>query len=586
MTVAAPGIVLERLHRLPGGEALLALAAERDDVELVGGAVRDLLLGATPRELDVVVGGAQRTFTQAAPLFARDLAARLGVLADANEHERFGTALVGWDGGRIDVATRRAESYSAPGALPEVRAGTEEEDLERRDFTVNAIAVRLGGERRGEVRAAPDALDDLEAGRLRVLHERSFSDDPTRLLRMARYSARLGFEVESHTAALARAAIDARALETVSGARIGAELRLALAEADALASLAAMDELGVLPALHPRLRFERSVLAATLALLPADGRPEIALLASLVLPLALRAQGDQRAEIVALLDRWDFPAGDRDRVAAAAVAVPRLLEELPAAERPSEIRAAALGVPLEGVALAGALGCEEPARRWLERLRNVHLEITGDDLLIAGRPRGAGDRTAAGGGPRAAARRRAGRRARGRAGGGAGAGDARANERGRAGVSAAELSFELPGGGHVLFTTRAHGNLSSVGGDGAEHGLEARERLREQVGVGRLQRGYQVHGRSVQRVRDEAQASEGVEADGQATDLREVGVLVLTADCLPVALSTDGAVAMVHAGWRGLAAGVLEEGVQALRELGGERRSARGDRARRRALLL
>ena len=126
----------------------------------------------------------------------------------------------------------------------------------------------------------------------------------------------------------------------------------------------------------------------TLALLPADGRPELALLASLVLPLALRAQGDPRAEIVALLDRWDFPAGDRDRVAAAAVAVPRLLEELPAAARPSAMRAALQGVPLEGVALAGALGCEEPARRWLQDVRHVHLEITGDDLLGAGIPEG------------------------------------------------------------------------------------------------------------------------------------------------------------------------------------------------------
>jgi tRNA nucleotidyltransferase (CCA-adding enzyme) len=297
--------------------------------------------------------------------------------------------------------------------LPDVRAGTEQEDLERRDFTVNAIAVRLGGGRRGQARAVPDALSDLEQGRLRVLHEQSFIDDPTRLLRMARYRARLGFEVEDHTAALARAAIVEGALGTASGARIGAELRLALGEADAVAALAAMDDLGVLHALHPRLRYERPVIEGTLALLPADGRPDLALLAALVLPLALRAHGDrsretrafgagrfgdaseasvsligprfdQRAEIVALLDRWDFPAGDRDRVVAAACAVPHLIERLPAAERPSMIRATALGVPLEGVALAGALGCEEPARRWLQDVRHVHLEITGDDLLRAG----------------------------------------------------------------------------------------------------------------------------------------------------------------------------------------------------------
>jgi polyphenol oxidase len=160
-------------------------------------------------------------------------------------------------------------------------------------------------------------------------------------------------------------------------------------------------------------------------------------------------------------------------------------------------------------------------------------------------------------------------------------------------VSAAELSFELPGGGHGLFTTRAHGNLSSAGGLDHEHGYDARERLRKQLGLRRLARGYQVHGTTVQRVgasapkgerggevkpeartgtdlQPDSTAQPDVEADGQATDLRGLGALVLTADCLPVALGTDGAVVMVHAGWRGLAAGVLEEGVRALRELGGE----------------
>jgi tRNA nucleotidyltransferase (CCA-adding enzyme) len=388
MPVAAPEIVLEQLRGLPGGEVLLEVAAKRSDVELVGGAVRDLLLGRGPRELDVVVGGDEQTFAQDAPSFARDLAARLGVPSGANEHERFGTALVEWDGGRIDIATRRAESYPEPGALPEVRAGTPEEDLKRRDFTVNAIAVALGGTDRGALRHVPEALEDLAAGRLRVLHEQSFIDDPTRLLRLARYAARLGFEVDPATRALAEEAIAARTLETVSGARIGAELRLALGEDDAVAALVAMDDLGLLSALHPRLRLEEPIVAGALALLPKDSRSYLALLAALVLPLALRVQVDPRAEILALLDRWDFPAGDRDRVAAATVAVPRLIEELPAVEHPSALRAVALGVPLEGVALAGALGCEEPARRWLEQTRHVRLEITGDDLLTAGVPEG------------------------------------------------------------------------------------------------------------------------------------------------------------------------------------------------------
>ncbi len=144
------------------------------------------------------------------------------------------------------------------------------------------------------------------------------------------------------------------------------------------------------------------------------------------------------------------------------------------------------------------------------------------------------------------------------------------------------MRFELPGGGRVLFTDRTHGNLSSVGGDAAERGADAREQLREMIGVERLARGYQVHGTVVQRVSDGPppdvaesslaveQAQEGAlaEADGQATACAGVGAMVLSADCLPVALGCEGAVAMVHAGWRGLAAGVLEEGVRAVAELG------------------
>jgi hypothetical protein len=148
-----------------------------------------------------------------------------------------------------------------------------------------------------------------------------------------------------------------------------------------------------------------------------------------------------------------------------------------------------------------------------------------------------------------------------------------------------ELAFDLPGGAHALFTTRAHGNLSSVGGDGAEHGLHAREQLRMRLGLGRLVRGYQVHGTTVQRVHAGGEGREvrgevgtavdtetqpHVEADGQATALPGLGTTVLTADCLPVALCANGAVATVHAGWRGLAAGVLEEGVRAVREMGGD----------------
>jgi len=138
-------------------------------------------------------------------------------------------------------------------------------------------------------------------------------------------------------------------------------------------------------------------------------------------------------------------------------------------------------------------------------------------------------------------------------------------------MSPAGLSYELPGSGRALFTARADGNVSSVSGDGADRGEHVRERLRARIGVRRIARGRQVHGAVVARVGDaDARGQVTVaEADGQATALARVGMMVLTADCLPVALGSERAVAMLHAGWRGLATGVLEEGVLALRELGG-----------------
>ena len=131
--------------------------------------------------------------------------------------------------------------------------------------------------------------------------------------------------------------------------------------------------------------------------------------------------------------------------------------------------------------------------------------------------------------------------------------------------------FELPGRGRALFSARADGNMSSVAGEGSERGEEARERLRAQLGLERLARGYQVHGSTVALVESvppvQPAGEARHEADGQATALRGVGTMVLAADCVPVALGCRGAVAMVHAGWRGLAAGVLEQGVHALATL-------------------
>jgi tRNA nucleotidyltransferase (CCA-adding enzyme) len=341
-------MVFERLADVPGLARLRELARARGGgMWLVGGAVRDALLDAPVRDLDVVVEGD-----------ALAVARELGEVTE--EHERFGTAEVLVDGGKVNLSAARTESYPQPGALPQVRLGASiEEDLRRRDFTVNALAVALDD---GRAVAFPGARADLDARRLRVLHEASFVDDPTRAYRLARYARRLGLGVDERTAALARAA-DWRA---VSDDRVANEVRLLLAEPDPVATLeTARDWLGDgVPPVDP------AVARAALGLLPPDGRADVLLVpgAEWARRMGADASGIRRAELV---ER----AGE-------------LAAALTAAERPSELAAAARGWPVEAVALAGALGAEDPARRWLDTLRHVRLAIDGRDVIAAGIPEG------------------------------------------------------------------------------------------------------------------------------------------------------------------------------------------------------
>lgn len=386
--------VLERLARLPGGPQVLMLAARRADVELVGGAVRDLLRDRIPREIDLVLDGEPASFPNAAALFARDLAPLLPCAeaeAQVSAHERFGTAAIRWPGGRIDIAARRGERYEHPGALPQVCPGSPDQDLRRRDFTVNAIAVALGGGSVGTLRAVEHATHDLRSGQLRVLHDRSFADDPIRLLRLARYAARLGFAVEPHTASLAAEALASGALRNVSGARIGAELRLALAEEDLLGTLQGLARLGVLEALHPPMRLDRELLSHALSLLPVEGRADLLALGGLLLDAAAAAAGGGEQLLSQALERFEHPGGERRSVLQAALRAPLLSHELARPASRSRLWDLLQGVPLEAVALAGALASKDgesaalaAAELWLGELRAVRLQITGEDLLAAG----------------------------------------------------------------------------------------------------------------------------------------------------------------------------------------------------------
>ena len=211
---------------------------------LVGGCVRDILLGAPVKDLDIVVEGN-------AALLAFEVSKELS--GDVPAYSQFGTATVKLEGQRLDLATARQESYVRPGALPRVTPSTIQEDLGRRDFSINAMAIALSGRRPGRVLDTNRGKEDLGLGLVRVLHPRSFRDDPTRILRAIRYEQRLNFRVEEETHTLLLEAVHGGALDTVSGSRIRRELELMFEEERPHLPLYRCGELGVLRAIHPPL---------------------------------------------------------------------------------------------------------------------------------------------------------------------------------------------------------------------------------------------------------------------------------------------------------------------------------------------
>lgn len=378
--MASPVIDLRaRLTALPGLEALLpALAGLDVPCYLVGGAVRDVLRGERSVDVDVAIEGD-------APAAARALAGRLGGSAVA--HDRFGTATVRSDALVVDVAATRREVYAHPGALPTVEPATLADDLSRRDFTVNAMALGLSGGDLGRLYDPGGGRADLDAGLIRVLHPASFLDDPTRLLRALRYESRLAFALELETDRLAREAAAAGALSTVSGVRVRVELMDLLAEPEAPRSVARLAELGLAGALHPALAPDpKLVAAAKLRALETGASPPLAALAALctgrpVVPASARYSLERWVETLGL------PGPDRDAVLRAAGRAPALANELRSPWRASQLHDLLAAEPAEALALALALGAPaDPVLRYTGGLRFARLEISGADLLAAGVP--------------------------------------------------------------------------------------------------------------------------------------------------------------------------------------------------------
>jgi tRNA nucleotidyltransferase (CCA-adding enzyme) len=356
--------LFDRVRTLVPIAAILEEAADlgAGGVYLVGGTLRDVILGRQFLDVDLAVDGD-----------AVRLACAIGV--PEGTESRFGTLRVTRDGVRYDLARTRAESYAVPGALPDVEPARIDKDLSRRDFTVNALALGLTGPQAGELIAVDNALEDLAARRLAVLHDCSFEDDPTRLLRLARYSARLGFEIAPHTRVLAERAHEEGALNTISGTRIGNELRLLAAEPDPVAAFEMVAALGL------GWSIDADLARTALAALPPDGSPARVVLAAVF-------AGEAHAGLAARLDDLGFTSPERDAIAQAVTGAAPLAKRLALVTSGADIARTVGTAGIETVALASAQGAPSQSLTWLQDLRHRRLDIRGDDIRASGIPEG------------------------------------------------------------------------------------------------------------------------------------------------------------------------------------------------------
>ncbi len=359
--------------------ALIDMAAgiageEGTPLYLVGGAVRDLLLGRPTEDFDLVVEGDAETL-------AAVIAKRMS--GDVVSRSQFATVKLKVWGSTLDMSTARNEWYAKPGALPQIAHGTMSEDLARRDFSINAMAHPLHLGRGTGLLDPHGGLDDLHRGLVRSLHDRSFIDDATRIMRAVRYEQRLGFALEERTESLLRR--DLPMLDTISGDRLRREVQLWMKEERRLEILTRADSFGVLAAIHPALAGAGA--AAQEAAAGGAGHTSDAhvCLALLVLS-ASRSDGETIVERLRMPPGWATVVRDtielRGRLSGLAEAAesPSRLYECLSPYDPAAVRAWSLAAPDGRTRDALAL--------YLDRLRHVRPSLTGRDLMALGVPQG------------------------------------------------------------------------------------------------------------------------------------------------------------------------------------------------------
>ncbi len=391
------------LSRLPRNTALLLrdLGRMADEEEaglyLVGGVVRDLLLKRSNWDLDLTMEGDGIAFSR---LVARRYGAGVAVF------ERFATArLTMSDGAKVDIASTRRESYAGPAVLPEVCPARIEEDLLRRDFTINAMAIELNAAGWGRLHDPYGGQDDLKAKIVRVLHAKSFMDDPTRVFRAIRFAERFGFRLEPTTNRLLKQAAEADIVAQLSGPRLANEIFLLMKERYPERAVAALDRLDLWRFLHPRLAYGRQARRLMTVLPRAIGwwerqRPRNPIDRSLVWFMALLGDADS-AIIAAIAERLQLStlqvrtiewAGANTRNASDAISGANSLS-------PSQMYRLLRDMPNEALVLtmSRTMVCRDRARveranrrlvRFLTRDRQVTTTVNGEDLKQFGLPPG------------------------------------------------------------------------------------------------------------------------------------------------------------------------------------------------------
>ena len=362
---------------------MVANLADRQGIKayVVGGLVRDLILGKENYDLDFVL-----------ETDAIDFSEKLSNILSAKiiKHQNFRTAtLVLPNNFKVDFATARSEYYETPGILPKVKPSTIQDDLFRRDFSINAMAIQINKRDFAKLLDFFNGIDDLGERYIRVLHNLSFLDDPTRILRAVRFQQRLGFRIEPHTLLLIKQAKRLKILKKVSKHRLRDEIILMLKEEDPLRVIRCVSRIYGLDFIHPRMSLNKKT-AATFKRIKSTlnwflgQHPGKRMLDSWLMYFSCLVDGLSSQELARLLEEFGFSNGGVKRILSYRKFSPKLIKRLNKRLRPSQIFGLLEPLSYEVILLLVAQTKDAKVKKniqnFLDKYNTTRLLVSGNEL--------------------------------------------------------------------------------------------------------------------------------------------------------------------------------------------------------------